>query len=111
MNIRSAGPALHLAPKAKTDDGRLEFVAVSEYERKVFIKHVDAHLAGRKERVPLAPLKFRELKITSSSGSMHLDEETWLPNKMKNKTTQGRRAVEITVKPASLLIWRATSSV
>jgi len=108
MNIRSAGPALHLAPKAKTDDGRLEFVAVREYERKVFIKHVDAHLAGRKERVPL---KFRELKITSSSGSMHLDEETWLPNKMKNKTTQGRRAVEITVKPASLLIWRATSSV
>src|SRR5215470_6350158 len=58
MNIRSAGPALHLAPKAKTDDGRLDFVAVCEHERKIFTKHVDAHLAGRKERVPLAPRKF-----------------------------------------------------
>ena len=28
MNIRSAGPALHVAPRAKTDDGRLDFVAV-----------------------------------------------------------------------------------
>jgi len=46
MNIRSAGPALHLAPKAKTDDGRLDFVAVREHQRKVFIKHVDSHLAG-----------------------------------------------------------------
>ena len=38
MNIRSAGPALHLAPKAKTDDGRLDFVAVREHERKIFIQ-------------------------------------------------------------------------
>ena len=59
MNIRSAGPALHLASKAKTDDGRLDFVAVREPERKDFIKHVDAHLAGREERVPVTPRKFR----------------------------------------------------
>ena len=69
MNIRSAGRALHLAPKAKTDDGRLDFVAVREHERKDFVKHVDAHLAGRKERVPLMPRKFRELKITLPSGA------------------------------------------
>ena len=107
MNIRSAGPALHLAPRAKTDDGRLDFVAVCEHERKIFTKHVDAHRAGRKERVPLAPRKFRELKISSPFGSMHLDGETWSANK-KKKNAQGRRSVEITVKPASLLIWRPT---
>ena len=107
MNIRSAGPALHLAPKAKTDDGRLDFVAVREHERKIFVKHVNAHLAGRTKRVPLAPRKFRELRITSSPGSMHLDGETWLPNK-KKKNAQGRRAVEIKVKPAALLIWGPT---
>jgi diacylglycerol kinase family enzyme len=107
MNIRSAGPALHLAPKAKTDDGRLDFVAVREHERKAFIKHVDSQLSGRKQRHPLPSSKFRELKITSLPGSMHLDGETWLPKKMK-KNGQGRRAVEITVKPASLLIWRPT---
>jgi len=44
--------------KAKTHDGRLDFVAVRKHEREIFIKHVDAHLAGRKARVPLTPYKF-----------------------------------------------------
>ncbi|PYL77089.1 MAG: hypothetical protein DMF26_05065 [Verrucomicrobia bacterium] len=35
MNIRSAGPALHLAPKATTHDGQLDFVAVREDEREI----------------------------------------------------------------------------
>ena len=103
MNIRSAGPALHLAPKAKTDDGRLDFVAVREDERRDFITYVDAHLSGRKIRVPLPSRKFRELKITSPPGSLHLDGE---PGPGKNG--KARRKLEITVKPASLLIWRLT---
>jgi diacylglycerol kinase (ATP) len=105
MNIRSAGPALHLAPKAKTDDGRLDFVAVHEHDRKVFIKHVDAHLAERKERLPLSPRKFREFKITLPFGSMHLDGELW-PSQKKN-TGKTRSKIEITVKRAALLIWQA----
>ena len=104
MNIRSAGPALHLAPKAKTDDGRLDFVAVREHERTVFIKHVDTHLSGRKQRLPLAPRKFRELKITSPTGAMHLDGESW-PTKKKNGKARGK--VEITVKRAALLVWQS----
>jgi diacylglycerol kinase family enzyme len=104
MNIRSAGPALHLAPTAKTDDDRLNFVAVREHKRKAFIKHVDAHLAGRKERVPLSPRKFRELKITSLSGAMHLDGEPW-PSK-RDKTGNAPGSVEINVKRGALLIWQ-----
>jgi diacylglycerol kinase family enzyme len=104
MNIRSAGPGLHLAPKAKTDDGRLDFVAVREHKRQVFIKHVDTHLAGRKKRVPLTPHKFRELKITSPPSVMHLDGEPW-PSRKKNNG-KARGTVEITVKRAALLIWQ-----
>jgi len=104
MNIRSAGPALHLAPRAKTDDGRLDFVAVREHERKLFIKHVEAHLAGRKERVPLTPHKFRELKIASPLGATHLDGEPWPIEKKKNENVSGK--VEITVQRAALLIWQ-----
>ena len=107
MNIRSAGPALHLAPKAATHDGRLDFVAVREDEREIFIKHVDAHLGGRKARVPLTPHKFRELVITSSPGSMHLDGEQW-PKKYTNSKRQ-RSAVKITVKAGALLIWHTSS--
>ena len=104
MNIRSAGPGLHLAPRAKTDDGRLDFVAVHERERKDFIKHVDTHLGGRKKRVPFTPRKFRELKITSAPGAMHLDGEP-CPGKTKNNG-KARGRVEITVKRAALLIWQ-----
>ena len=104
MNIRSAGPALHLAPKAKTDDGRLDFVAVREHERKVFIKYVDTHLGERKQRVPLTARKFRELKITLPSGAMHLDGE---PGPSKKNNGKARSKVEITVKRAALLIWQA----
>jgi diacylglycerol kinase family enzyme len=102
MNTRSAGPALHLAPKAKTNDGRLDFVAVREHERKVFIKHVDAHLTGRKQRLLLAPRKFRQLKITSPTGAMHLDGESW-----PSKNGKARGKVEIIVKRAALLVWQS----
>src|SRR5215813_5828147 len=108
MNIRSAGPALHLAPKAKTDDGRLDFVAVREHERQVFIKHVDAHLAGRKERVPVTPQKFRRLKITWPPGAMHLDGEPW-PNKNQNDKRR-RGAVEVTLKRCALMIWHSRAT-
>ena len=107
MNTRSAGPALDLAPKATTHDGRLDFVAVREHEREIFIKHVDAHLGGRKARVPLTPHKFRELVITSPPGAMHLDGEEW-PKKYTNSKRQ-RSAVKITVKPGALLIWHVSS--
>ena len=103
MNVRSAGPALHLAPNAKTDDGRLDFVAVREDERQDFIKHVDAHLAERKNHVPLPMRKFRELKITSPAGAMHVDGEPWPSD--KNEKTRGK--VEITVKRAALLVWQS----
>src|SRR5215471_9578043 len=105
MNIRSAGPALHLAPKAKTDDGLLDFVAGREHERKVFIKHVDAHLAGRKQCVPLTPCKFRELKITSPRDATHFDGEPWPRKKESNGKARGK--VEITVKRAALLVWQS----
>ena len=103
MNIRSAGPGLHLAPTAKTDDGQLDFVAVREHERKDFIKHVDAHLAEQEKRVPLTRRKFRELKITSPSGAMQLDGERW---PKKKEQIKNRGSIEITVRPAALKIWK-----
>lgn len=103
MNIRSAGPALHLAPKAKTDDGQLDFVAVCENERTDFIKHVEGHLAKRKHLVPLPLRIFRELNITSSPGAMHVDGEPW----PSNKNERPRSKVEITVKRAALLVWQS----
>jgi diacylglycerol kinase (ATP) len=107
MNIRSAGPGLHLAPAAASHDGRLDFVAVREDDRRLLIKHLDARLAGRKERFPLRPRKFRELFITPSAGAMHLDGRI-LPSKKKDNERQ-RGALEISVKPAALTIWHTVA--
>jgi hypothetical protein len=82
-------------------------VAVREREREIFIKYVDAHLAGRKARVPFTPHKFRELVITSPPGAIHFDGEQW-PDKSTNIERQ-RSAVKITVKPDALLIWHVSS--
>jgi diacylglycerol kinase (ATP) len=105
MNIRSAGPALHLAPNAKTNDGRLDFVGVRQDERDAFIKHVGAHVTGRKQRVPFTRRKFSRLTITSPSDAMHLDGEPW-PRDKKN-VGKAHPEVEITVMPAALVIWQS----
>lgn len=109
MNVRSAGPGLHLAPNATTDDRRLDFVAVREDERQIFVKHVDAHLAGRKERVSLKPRKFRKLKIISAPGATHLDGKQWPDIKKSNSRKRG--AIEIAIKPAGLMIWQAEAAI
>ena len=109
MNIRSAGPALQLAPRAATDDGRLDFVGVREDDREIFIKHVEAHLAGRKERIPPTLRKFGRLKIASPSGAIHLDGKQWPRRKKSNSRHRG--AIEITIKPAALIIWQADAGI
>ncbi len=91
MNIRSAGPrSISLRRQQHTMAGWI-LSAVREHEREIFIKHVDAHLAGRKARVPLTSHKFRELVITSPPGAMHLDGEQW-PNNYTNMQTAAQRS-------------------
>ena len=104
MNIHSAGPALRLAPKARSNDGRLDFVAVREDERRLLIKYLEARLAGGQERLPLTARKFRELFITSPLGAIHLDGKI-VRSKTKKKLKASCR-VEITIKPAALTIWK-----
>jgi len=47
MNIRSVGPALHLAPRAATRDGRFDFVCARAADRALLMEHFDAR--GRQE--------------------------------------------------------------
>ena len=103
MNIRSAGPALDLAPRAVSDDGRLDFAAVRASERQLFIKYLDARLSGEKSKFPLHFRRFRQLRITRRGATMHFDAKAWPSKKDKPKD---RSAIEITVRPAALMIWR-----
>jgi diacylglycerol kinase (ATP) len=101
MNIRSVGPALYLASRAATKDGRLDFVCVREKDRSVFMEHLDARLAGRRNKFPLRLRKFRQLRIVWENSALHFDGKPW---PRKNQNVKSPSEIEITVKPSALVL-------
>ena len=101
MNIRSVGPALHLAPRAETRDGRFDFVCARTADRALLMEHFDARVAGKESKSPLPTKRFRELRIVWKGSTIHLDDELWR-NKKKNKKSSGE--IKITVKPSALIV-------
>jgi diacylglycerol kinase family enzyme len=51
LNIHSVGPALYLAAQASTKDGRFDLVCVSERDRSVLSKYLDARLAEKETKL------------------------------------------------------------
>ena len=101
LNIRSVGPALSLAARASTKDGRFDLVCVGERDRSAFMEYLDARLAGQKTKLSLPIRRFRKLKISSKKSTIHLDDRCWPRKKQHSKH---RNEIEITVKPSALVI-------
>ena len=107
MNIRSVGPALHLAPRAETRDGRFDFVCARAADRAILMEHFDARVAGKKSKSPLPTRRFRNLRIVWKGSTIHLDDELWR-NKKKNKSSD---EIKITVKPSALIVLHPAASI
>jgi diacylglycerol kinase family enzyme len=101
MNIRAAGPALNLAPRAASDDGALDFISVREQERDLFEKFLDEQLAGNMRPFPFPACKVRKLQIADCGAFLHFDGKVW---GKKKERRESRGAVEISVRPAALMI-------
>ena len=108
MNIRSVGPALHLAPRAETRDGRIDFVCARTADRARLMEHFDARVAGKKSKSPLPTRRFRELRIVWKGSTIHLDDELWR-NKKKNKKSSDE--IKITVKPSALIVLHPAAAI
>ncbi len=108
MNIRSVGPALHLAPQAETRDGRFDFVCARTADRARLMEHFDARVAGKKSKSPLPTKRFRELRIVWKGSTVHLDDELWR-NKKKNKKSSGE--IKITIKPSALIVLHPAAAI
>jgi diacylglycerol kinase family enzyme len=106
MNIRSVGPALHLAPRAETRDGRFDFVCARAADRAVLMEHFDARVAGKKSKSPLPTRRFRELRIVWKGSTIHLDDELW-----RNKKNKSSDEIKITVKPSALIVLHPAASI
>lgn len=107
MNIRSVGPALHLAPQAATRDGRFDFVCAREADRALLMEHFDARVAGKKSKSPLPTRRFRELRIAWKGSTIHLDDKLW-PNKQDKKSSG---EIKISVKPSALIILQPAATI
>jgi diacylglycerol kinase (ATP) len=101
LNIHSVGPALYLAGRASTKDGCFDLVCVSERDRTLLSKYLDARLAEQKTKFPLPIRRFRELKIITKKATIHLDDEFWPRKKQKPKSPA---EIKVTVKPSALII-------
>jgi diacylglycerol kinase (ATP) len=101
MNIRSVGPALHLAPRAATRDGRFDFVCARAADRALLMEHFDARVAGKKSKSPLPTRRFRELRIVWKGSTIHFDDKLWPDKKQSRKSSS---EIKITVKPSALII-------
>jgi len=75
MNMRSLGPALALAPKAKYDDGELDVVLVHPESREALVAHL--RRAAREGDVALPPFDGRRaerIRIRSGARWVHVDD-------------------------------------
>jgi diacylglycerol kinase family enzyme len=108
MNIRSVGPALHLAPRAATRDGRFDFVCARAADRALLMEHFDARVAGKKSKSPLPTRRFRELRIAWKGSTIHLDDKLW-QNEKKNRKSSDE--IKITVKPSALIILQPAATI
>jgi diacylglycerol kinase (ATP) len=108
MNIRSVGPALHLAPGAATRDGRFDFACARQADCALLTKHFDARLAGKKSNSPLPARRFRELRIVCKGSSIHLDDKLWPDEEQSGKFSS---EIKITVKPSALIILQPAAAI
>src|SRR6267378_6269974 len=108
MNIRSVGPALHLAPRAATKDGQFDFVCARQPDYALLLEHLDARVAGKKSKSPLPARRFRELRVVWKGSTLHLDDKLWPEKKQSEKSSN---EIKITVKPSALIILQPAAAV
>src|SRR5205085_2287517 len=103
MNLRSVGPVLTLAPKAKTNDKVFDFVGARAEDRSVLLDYFEARVAGKKRKLPLSVKRFRRMRLRGKKSPLHFDDYVWSAKKEKRRRP---RDIEIVVKESALQIWR-----
>ncbi len=103
MNIASVGPVLELAPDARSDDGKFDFVGVRETDRVALLNYLQARIAGKKPKPPLLVRRFKQMRARSKQARLHFDDEPWPKN---GKRKAKRSEIELTVCDSALQIWK-----
>jgi diacylglycerol kinase (ATP) len=101
QNIRRIGPALSLAGRASSKDGRLDLICVGERDRSALMEYLGARLAGQKTKPSLPIRRFRKLRIYARKSTIHIDDRFW---PRKKRQTKCWNKIEITVKPSALIV-------
>lgn len=103
MNIRSLGPILTLARQARSDDGRLHFVAAREEDRGPLLDYLEARLTSKRSTAPLPLHSFKKMRVRRARAALHFDDKVWPEEDEKWPSPSELR---ITAEPAALRIWK-----
>ncbi|MFT3781986.1 MAG: diacylglycerol kinase family protein [Nibricoccus sp.] len=74
LNIRHAGPRIHLAPHADPTDGLLDVVFAKREDREALKKTLLASLVSPQESTFLSKQKTREFRLNMKVGELRLDD-------------------------------------
>ena len=102
MNIASVGPVLELAPDARSNDGKFDFVGVRETDRAVLLKYLQARIAGKKPKPPLLVRRFKQMRARSKQARLHFDDEPWPENGKRKGKRSDNRANRLRFRAANL---------
>ena len=99
LNIRRAGPAMELAPKAKTADGQFDIVSVTEQQRSRLLHALKARLADEKHIRSLTTRHAADVELTVGCDcQFRIDDRCErLPANRLVKVSVERKAVQFVV--------------
>ncbi len=112
MNMRLAGPNLHLAPDVETGDGCFDFVFLKEEQRDVFIEYLEQFESWESLEAPVEIIRGKSLELSwPHAEPIHIDDFVW-PDEESQKRKQ-RDSAPVTVrfslvgKPLEILVPRS----
>jgi diacylglycerol kinase (ATP) len=75
MNTKSIGPNLLLSQLADPGDGELEVILVPEQQKEKFAEYIIHKLEGGEDNYQFHTLKAKNIRISSESAYVHIDDE------------------------------------
>ncbi len=100
MSMPYLGPNLQLGPDADPSDGLLDFVLLSEGQRKEFEGYIHHRLDGGRDAPVLTVLKGKRLHCVWRGTKLHIDDKIALTG--KGKSGKAPPEIDIHVEPRSL---------
>ena len=112
MNMRLAGPNLHLAPDVETGDSCFDFVFLKEEQREAFLEYLEKSETEEDLEAPVEIVRGKTLQLQDvQTEPIHVDDFTWPEEEDQKSDRHARQPLNIRFsvigKPLEILVPRS----